>query len=247
MRDARAGRHGHGPRRSRQDLAARRDPRDEGRRARSRRHHAAHRRLSRGRRRRPQRGLPRHAGSRGVHPDARPRRQGHRRRRARRGGRRRRHAADAGSDRPREGGQRADRGGDQQDRQAGRQPGQRQARAGRAEPGAGRLGRPDRHGAGVGQEEAEPRSAARDDPAVDRHPRAQGQPEAQRLRRGARSRSSIAAAVRWRRCSSRTARSASATTSSPARWSAGCSALIDDRGRPVEVGGAGHAGRSAWD
>ena len=34
--------------------------------------------------------------------------------------------------------------------------------------------------------------------------------------------SSIAAAVRWRPCSCRTARSASATTSSPARWSARC-------------------------
>ena len=39
------GRHRHGPRRPRQDDAARRDPRDAGRRARSRRHHAAHRRL----------------------------------------------------------------------------------------------------------------------------------------------------------------------------------------------------------
>ena len=41
------GRHGHGPRRSRQDDAARRDPHDARRRARSRRHYAAHRRVSR--------------------------------------------------------------------------------------------------------------------------------------------------------------------------------------------------------
>ena len=51
----------------------------------------------------------------------------------------------------------------------------------------GRLGRHDGHGAGVGEEEAEPRSAARDDSALHRHPRAQGQPEAQRLGHGARS------------------------------------------------------------
>ena len=120
LRDARAGRHRHGPRRPRQDDAARRDPRDEGRRARSRRHHAAHRRVL-GRRQRPPRRVPRHAGPRSVHDDARPRRQGHRHRRPRRRGRRRRHAADAGSDRPREGGQRADRRGRQQDRQ-GRTP-----------------------------------------------------------------------------------------------------------------------------
>ena len=44
---ARPGRHGHGPRRPRQDDAARRDSRDARRRARGRRHHAAHRRLRR--------------------------------------------------------------------------------------------------------------------------------------------------------------------------------------------------------
>ena len=51
---ARAGRHRHGPRRPRQDLAARRDPLDQRRGGRSRRHHPAHRRLS-GRPRRPAR------------------------------------------------------------------------------------------------------------------------------------------------------------------------------------------------
>ena len=109
--------HRHGPRRPRQDDAARRDPRDARRGARGRRHHAAHRRL-RGRRQQAQGGLPRHAGPRGVHDDARPRRPGHRRRDPGRGGRRRRHAADQGSHRSRAGGERADPRGDQQDRQA---------------------------------------------------------------------------------------------------------------------------------
>ena len=43
---ARAGRHHHGPRRPRQDLAARRHPQDQRRGGRGRRHHPAHRRLS---------------------------------------------------------------------------------------------------------------------------------------------------------------------------------------------------------
>ena len=69
---------------------------------RSRRHHAAHRRVSRadaeGRDH-----VPRHAGPRGVHRNARARREGHRHRRAGRGRRRRRDAADEGSDRARQG------------------------------------------------------------------------------------------------------------------------------------------------
>ena len=48
------------------------------------------------------------------------------------------------------------------------------------------VGRPDGHGRGVGEEEAEPRRAARDDPARHRDQRAQGQPEAQRVGHGAR-------------------------------------------------------------
>ena len=88
--------------------------------ARVRRHHPAHRRLSR-RGQRPADRLPRHAGPRGLHHDARPRRQDHRHRRPGGGGRRRRHAADDRGDRPRPRGQGADRGGDQQDRQ-GRTP-----------------------------------------------------------------------------------------------------------------------------
>ena len=71
--------------------------------------------------------VPRHAGPRGVHADARPRRQGDRHRRPGGRGRRRRDAADEGSDRPREGGERADRRRDQQDRQA-----ERAARTGRS-------------------------------------------------------------------------------------------------------------------
>ncbi len=65
--------HDHGPRRPRQDLAARRDPRDRGRRRRGRRHHPAHRRLP-GAPRRQRDHLPRHARPRGVHRDARARR-----------------------------------------------------------------------------------------------------------------------------------------------------------------------------
>ena len=95
-RGAPAGRHDHGSRRPRQDDAARRDPQDARRRDRGRRHHAAHRRLP-GRPRRPPDHLPRHAGPRGVHRHARPRREGDRHRRARRRGRRRRDAADARS------------------------------------------------------------------------------------------------------------------------------------------------------
>ena len=48
--------------------------------------------------------VPRHAGPRGLHGDARARREGHRHRRAGRRRRRRRDAADEGSDRARQGG-----------------------------------------------------------------------------------------------------------------------------------------------
>ena len=67
--------------------------------------------------------LPRHAGPRGVHRDARPRRQGDRHRRAGGRGRRRRHAADHRGDPARPGGQGADRRRGQQDRQARRRSG----------------------------------------------------------------------------------------------------------------------------
>ena len=85
-RAAPAGGHRDGPRRPRQDVAARLDPPRARRERRGGRHHAAHRRLPR----RDVEGrdhVPRHAGPRGVHRHARARRQGHRHRRA---GRRRR-------------------------------------------------------------------------------------------------------------------------------------------------------------
>ena len=118
-RAAAAGRHDHGPRRPRQDVAARRDPRDRGGGRRGRRHHPAHRRLP-GPPRRQADHLPRHAGPRGVHRHARPRRPGHRHRGDRRRGRRRREAADPRGDRPRQGGRGADPRRGQQDRQGGR-------------------------------------------------------------------------------------------------------------------------------
>ena len=85
--------------------------------ARSRRHHAAYRRVSR-REERPQDRLHRYSRSRSVHPHACPRRQGHRYRGPGGGGRRRRDAADPRSHRPRARGQGADHRRDQQDRQA---------------------------------------------------------------------------------------------------------------------------------
>ena len=75
---------------------------------------------TRSRRRRASHHVPRHAGPRGVHRDARARRAGHGHRRAGRRGRRRRHAADDRGDPARAGGGRADRRRDQQDRQARR-------------------------------------------------------------------------------------------------------------------------------
>ena len=151
---ARAARgHDHGPRRSRQNVAARRDPSDQCCRARSRRHHAAHRRIP-GREERPEDRLHRYAGPRSVHPNACPRRQGHRYRHS--GGRRgrRRHAADARSDRSRQGGQGADHRRDQQDRQARRAAGANQAATRRSRPAGGGLGRRRRHGSGFGEDQS---------------------------------------------------------------------------------------------
>ncbi len=84
---AAAGRHHHGPRRSRQDLAARCDPPRQCRLRRGRRHHPAHRRLSDRRRQRAAGHLHRHARPCRLHGDARARRQGDRHRRAGRRGR----------------------------------------------------------------------------------------------------------------------------------------------------------------
>src|SRR5262249_52569045 len=88
---ARARHHDDGACRSRQDVAAGRHPGDQRRRGRGRRHHAAHRRLH-GRRARTSGDVPRHAGPRGVHGDAGPRRSSDRPGGAR-GRRRRRHHA----------------------------------------------------------------------------------------------------------------------------------------------------------
>ena len=74
----------HGSRRPRQDVAARCDPFDERRIRRSRRHHAAHRRLSGHGAERRQDHVHRHAWPRSLHGDACPRRQGDGHRRARR-------------------------------------------------------------------------------------------------------------------------------------------------------------------
>ena len=115
-----AGRDHHGPRRPRQDLAARRHPRDQRGLGRSRRHHPAHRRLP-GRKERPEDHLPRYPGPRGVHRHACPRRAGDRYRGAGGGGRRRRHAADHRVHQARQGGRGSDHRRHQQDGQARRQ------------------------------------------------------------------------------------------------------------------------------
>ena len=190
-----AGRHDHGPRRPRQDQAARRDPLGQRGRGRGRRHHPAHRRLS-GRDPGPQDHLPRHAGPRGVHGHARPRRPGDRYRGAGRGRRRRRDADDAGGDRPHQGGQRADDRGDQQDRPAGRQPGPRQAAALRNGGDAGGVGRRRAVRRGVGAREAGHRRSAGSHPAGRRRARTEGQSAQAGERRRDRGRRSTARAAR---------------------------------------------------
>ena len=75
---ARAGGHHHGPRRSRQDVAARRHPLDRGRGRRSRRHHPAYRRLSGDLAFGRPHHLHRYARPCRVHRHARARRQDHR-------------------------------------------------------------------------------------------------------------------------------------------------------------------------
>ena len=149
-----AGRDDHGPRRPRQDIAARLHPPHQGRGGRGGRHHAAHRRLPcRDAARRDH--VPRHAGPRGIHRDARARRPGHGHRRAGRRCRRRRHAADEGSDPARQGGQCADRRRGQQDRQARCRSGKGPQRTCRQESGdRGGVGRREHLRAGVGEDRA---------------------------------------------------------------------------------------------
>ena len=175
-RAALAGRDRDGPRRPRQDLAARRAaPRQRGV-GRSRRHHPAYRRLSGDRaRERQEDHLHRHARPRRVHRDARPRRQGHRHRGAGGRGRRRRDAADGRSDQSRQGREGSDDRRDQQDRQAGRQARARAHRAAAAR-GAGRIARRRRRRRrGLRQEQDQSRPPARNDRAAGRYPRPQDQ------------------------------------------------------------------------
>ena len=108
---------------------------DQCRRRRGGRHHPAYWRLPGDAAERRQGHLHRHAGSRGVHRYARPRRGRDRHCRSGGGSRRRHYAADGRGHRPRQGGGRADHRRHQQDRQAGggrkpRAPGAFAARAG---------------------------------------------------------------------------------------------------------------------
>ena len=214
------GRHCHGSRRPRQDEPPRQDPQGQRRGRRGGRHHAAHRRLQ-GRDEARYDRVPRYAGSRGVHPDARSRRRRYRHRRPRRRCGRRRDAADEGGDRPRQGGEGPHHRRRQQDRQAERRPGAGEARAGRAGPGQPEEWGGDTMfvnvsavtGEGIDQparvhRAPEPRSSS--SRPIPTEPRAA--PSSRRC--------SIAAAVRSRACSFRTERCASATSSSPAPASA---------------------------
>ena len=157
---AAAGRDRDGPRRSRQDLAARLHPAHQGGRGRSRRHHAAHRRVPR----RDLEGhghLSRYAGPCGLHLDARARRAGDRHRDPGGRRRRRRHAADHRSDPARAGGQGADRGGAQQDGQARGGSGEGQAGAHQVRRDSRGVGRREHLRAGLGAHRPRRRSAAR--------------------------------------------------------------------------------------
>ena len=137
---------------------------------------------------------------------------------------------------PRQGGRRADHRRGQQDRQARRQPGPRQAASCRPRPVPEEWGGDDRHGAGLGQEEAEPRAAARDGAARHRHRRAQGQPEAQRV--GHRARGEARSRPRPGGDHPRPGRHAARRRHVIAGTIVGkVRALIDDRGRPIKTAG----------
>ena len=145
---------------------------------RGRRHHPAHRRLP-GRGRRPPDRLPRHPGPRGLHHDARPRRQGHRHRRPGGRGRRRRHAADRSRRSTTRGPPRC-RSSSRSTRSTSRTPTWTASSSELADHG---LVPEDWGGETVmvpslGARRAGHRRAARDDPPHRRHPRPQGQPRA---------------------------------------------------------------------
>ena len=168
---------------------------------RGRRDHAAHRRLP-GRPQRPAHHLPRHAGPRGVHRHARPRREGDRHRRARRRRRRRRHAADEGVDLPRARRRRADRRRRQQDRPARLESRPRAQRARDRRAAAGGVGRRRADRARLGEAGRGPRRSARADPARrGRRARPAREPVAPRRRARSSSHASTSAAARSRRCS----------------------------------------------
>ena len=164
---ARPGGHGDGPRRPRQDLAARLHPPHARGVGRSRRHHPAHRCLPRGNAARHDH-LPGHPGPRRLHGDACTRRQGHRPGDPGGGRRRRRDAADQGSHLARQGGGRADHRGDEQDRQARGQRRAREERARRRTGGARGLRRRFALRAGVGQDRPGHRRPARTGAAAGR-------------------------------------------------------------------------------
>ena len=136
-----------------------------------------------------------------------------------------------------QGGQRADRRRRQQDRQARREPRAREARAVRSRTDAGSLGRHDRHRRSVGAPAEEPRSAARNDPARRGHRRSQGQPEAPR--HGHRARSEARSRPRPGRHRARAGRhaAATATCSSPARWTARSARCSTTSGRKIKKAG----------
>ena len=137
------------------------------------RHHAAHRRVSRGDRARHG-DLPRHAGPCGVHLHARPRRAGDRYRDPGGGRGRRRHAADHRGHSAREGGQGSDRRGAQQDRQAGGGSGEGQAGAHQVRRHSRGVGRREYFRERLGADRPGRRSAARERAAAGRSAGAQG-------------------------------------------------------------------------
>ena len=177
-----------------------------GRRHRGRRDHAAHRRLP-GRHQRPQDHLPRHAGPRGVHRHARPRREGHRHRDPRRRRRRRRDAADARVDLARARRRGPDRRRRQQDRRPEREPRPRPLRARLRGAAAGGVGRDDPVRRGLREAEARTSTSCSRSCCSSPTPSsicARTRPPRPRARSS--SRGSTSAAARSRRCSSTAAR-----------------------------------------
>ena len=234
----RADRHRHGPRRPRQDLAARRHPRDQRRRRRGGRHHPAHRRLQVTLHDGQADHLPRHAGPRGLHRDARPRRQRHRHRRPRRRRRRRHHAADASRPSTTPAPPRS-RSSSPSTRSTCPTPiptgcatellpARDRRRAARRRGASRSRSRP---------EEGRPRPARGGDPPAGRDARAQGQPEPPGRRRGGRGQAR--ARPRSGRHRPRPARHVAgrATSSSPAANGAACARWSTSAADPGKDGG----------